>query len=146
MAFFIQQRDIEHDQRRIGVFGQKRLAHGAHGRVHDRLEPGQRVAIAEHPRAKRLARHTVGPGGAGKRGLDRAKQRTAGCLQTVYRGVGIEHRHAQRAQHARHRRFAHADRSGQPQHERPGHAVSRARKSLSAVPRGGTAPKKRRNA
>ena len=45
-------------------------------------------------------------------------------LQLVHFGIGIEHRHARFAEHLRHGRFAHANRSGQPHDERAAHAAS----------------------
>ena len=81
-------------------------------------------------------------GGTGKGGLDRSQQRAARPLQPVNLAIGVEHGHATRPQHRGDGRFAHADRTGQPDSD---HAFNSARSSSSRS-RGGAAPKNSSNA
>ena len=140
-AFFEQQRDVEHDQRRARMFDQEGLAPCRDRRVDQRLEPGQLRGIAEHQRTELFARYAVRIGAAGKGLFDRRYQFPSGALQRADFGVGIENRYAGRLEHRRDRRFAHADRPGEPYDKRTCHAPSLSRNAASS-PRGGATLKK----
>ena len=98
-AFLEQQRDIEHHQRRAGVFDQECLALGSHCRMDDRFEPRQFLGIAEHQRTELLARDAACIGTPRKGSLDCRHQRAAGALHRAHLGIGIEYRHARRLEH-----------------------------------------------
>src|SRR3546814_6573367 len=83
----------------------------------------------------------VRAGGSGKARLDRGDERAARPLQPVDLGIGVEDGHAFALEHHCRGRFPHADRSGEPEDERPAepragalpspHAISSARSSSS---------------
>jgi hypothetical protein len=77
-GLFKEQRDVKHDQRRIGIVGQEGAAHFADFGMDDGLEPGERLRVAEHGGTQLLAVDSLRPGRAGKGALDRFEQRTAG--------------------------------------------------------------------
>jgi len=131
----------------------KRVSLGRDRGMDDRLEPGERLAVAEHTRTQLFAQNSVGPDRSGEGRLDRRDQRAVRALEPAHGGIGIEHRHAGRRKHRRDGRFAHADRARQAQDERAAHtgrpvsrsATSMARNSASSW-RGGATPKKRSKA
>ena len=61
-AFFKQQRDVESDNRRTGMFEQEFRAHRRNRRMDDGLEPRERLRIAEDLRAQF---HAINPVRAG---------------------------------------------------------------------------------
>ena len=112
-----------------------------HGGMDDFLQPGERSIVAEDPGAQCVAKDAVGPGAAGKGGLDRRDQRAARPLHRANLAVGVEDGDTGGGEHGRDRGLAHPDRPGEPDDERPGHRVSRARRSASCS-RGAGWPKK----
>ena len=114
-----EERNVEQDHRRAARlrFGQKPLAGGADQRMHDCFEPRQRRGIAEHLRGELGAIDFAGGGRAGKRLLDRGNG--FAFVEGVHHRVGIVNRHARLGKKLRGPRFAHAERAGQAQDERP---------------------------
>lgn len=113
-----QQRHVQHRQLHAPApaCGQEACGRAPHQRVHDRLEPGQCLGVAEHPGSQGQAVDRPVAHDPRKRRVDRRDGGTAARQQAVYRGVGVVHRQSQPPQHAGRRRLAHADRSGQAQH------------------------------
>lgn len=136
---FEEQRNVERDDRRAVLprLRQKCLLRLPHERMHDLFEAEASFSIAENRRAELRTIDTPGAGRARKRRLDRRKRSAAGALQPVHLCIRIEHGHARAAQHRRHRRLSHADRTGETQDD---HCVSSAFSS-SSQPSGGAAPK-----
>ena len=85
--------------------------------MHDRFEPRQRRVIAEHLRGELGAIDFAGGGGAGKRLLDRGNG--FAFVKGVHHRIGIVNRHARLGKKLRSPRFAHPERTGQAQNERP---------------------------
>jgi hypothetical protein len=109
-----QQRDVEHHHR---LAPQRRATHELalllrHQRMDDRLEPAQRLLVAEHTGTQRLAVEHARLHHAGKpprSAAGRGRRR----LQAVDGGIGVVHRHAHLPQHLCRGRLAHADRAGE---------------------------------
>ena len=85
----------------------------SHQRVHDCLQTRDRRGVIENARRKLVAVDAGFAARIGKRRLDRLDERSASALQATHDRVGIEHRHAESAQHCRRGRLAHADRAGE---------------------------------
>ena len=138
-AAFEKKRNIErdHGDTVLPCLFQKRLLRLPHHGMHDRLESAARIRVAEHRGTKFCAVNAVRSGRTRKCCFDRRERRTAGALQPVDFGIGIEHRHARAPQHRRDGRLAHADRAGETEDD---HCASSALSS-SSQPSGGGAPK-----
>src|SRR3546814_5538211 len=120
-AGFKQQRHVDDHKRPEAVLAEKVLASLCNRRMNERFQFFQRLTIAEHFFAKRLAIDAVGTGISRKRMFDRRDQCTAARLQPVHLGIGIAHRKAETAEHVSHRRFAPVDGSGKPDYD---HAIN----------------------
>lgn len=102
-ALFEQQRHVEHHQRPARVAVQEPPLRLPHKWMHHRLEPPERHHVAEHRLSQLGAVEPLGVRRAGKQRLDRTKRPAARALERANDGIGIEHRHAERAKHRGHR-------------------------------------------
>ncbi len=93
-----------------------------HHRVQNALQPGQRIRFAQHRVTQRRPVDRAVAHRAGKRRRDRAHRPAATRLQSVHRGVRVEHRDACPAERRGGRRLPHADAAGQAEDD---HRVSR---------------------
>ena len=132
-----QERHVQHRQFHAPAPARRQETGGGapHQRMHDRLQPGQRRRVAEHPRSQGRPVDRPVAHNPRERRVDRRDRGAAARQQTVHRGVGVVHRQPQPAQHAGRRRLSHADRSGQAQH------LHRRIARLPAVPISAPAPR-----
>ena len=119
-----QQRDIEHDHLGTGGLSlAKELGLGsAHQRMHDLLQPPQRLLVAGDALAKRGTVDLAVLGHTRKRRFDRRDRRT--FVKPVDRGIGVVHRHALLREQPRGRRFSHRDGTGEADDEHRIHFAS----------------------
>ena len=89
-AFFIQQRNVEHDQRLARMFDHEGMALRRHRRMDDSFEAGQRIGIGEDLRAQPFAQDALFSGRARESLLDRRQQSAPRALETVDDGIGVE--------------------------------------------------------
>src|SRR6476469_6631761 len=110
-----QQRNVENDDRRLGMSCEEPVAFFAHQRMHDALEGAQaRFVFEQHFREPRaIDRPIFGSAGEGR--LD--QRGGAAAVEGVHDGVGIVNRHAFGTEHRRSRRLDHADRAGEAECE-----------------------------
>ena len=138
-----QERDVEHDHAlapRRGAAEECSL-NPANARMDDRLQPAQRRAVPEHALTQHCAVHRPVPDHAGKDPGDFADRAAAPGQQSVHRGIGIVHRHAEMAEHPGGGRLAHPDGARQPDnhHDRqPGRSAATWLRSASSTT--GSAP------
>lgn len=106
-----QQRHVEHYQPLAAAPAARQEARGLalDQRVHDRLQPGQRRGVTEHPGPERLAVDRAVAHDSGKGRGNRRDRGTARRHQAMDRSVSIMHRQPQPPQHGGGRRLAHAD-------------------------------------
>ena len=83
--------------------------------MHDRFEPLDRRAVADHALAELVAVDLAVRGRARKRRLDR-RHRLA-LVKPMHDGIGVVHRHALLGEHFRRGRFSHAERAGETEDE-----------------------------
>lgn len=121
-AGFEQQRDVQHRHRHAAARAvRKETALGQPDEgMDDGFQAPQGRRVGEDAGAERPAVDTPPGHDAGKGGADGGDGGAARREEPVDRRVRIVDRRAQAPQHARRRRLAHADRSGQAQHD---HAV-----------------------
>ena len=112
-----QERNVEHRDRLAARLRlrQKFPLRLVHQRMHDRLQPPERIRIAQHARAELHAVDLAARHRAGKRRLDQ-RHRLA-FVQTMHHRIGVMHRHARFGEEARGGGFAHSERAGQAEHE-----------------------------
>ena len=124
-ADFEKERDVEDDGAAAGVSsrGAERLFPGEHQRVDERLEPTNRLGIADHPFTEAIAIDRTARGRAGKGGLDEA--RSLGAIEGVDRAVGIEDGDASRGEHCGHGRLSHRRRAGEAEDQHQSRAHGR---------------------
>jgi hypothetical protein len=110
-----EERNIEGDERRGRVPQEELLLGRPHQRVDDPLQAAKGLVIAENtPGKRRPVDHAI-RSHAGKGRRDRSDRRAR--IKAVNGRVGIMDGDAAASKHRRGRRFAHADRAGEPEDE-----------------------------
>ncbi len=126
--FFKQKRNVEDNDAVADVTFQEMHLFRTDKRMHQRFKTRQRDGIAENGIAQFLPVEAIRSCRSGKQPLDHLQRTAARSLKGAHGSVGVEYGYAMAAEHCRHRRLSHADRSRQAKHD---HDINRARNSAS---------------